>query len=72
MEYAVWTAVEESMACGIGACMSRVLPVVGSDGIPRLVRARVEGPCSDGATVRWNDVGSPPSDIEVAAAMGWH
>ena len=37
-------AVEESMACGIGVCMTCVLPVVGDDGVTRMVRSCVEGP----------------------------
>ena len=37
-------AVEESMACGIGVCMTCVLPVVGDDGQTRMVRACTEGP----------------------------
>jgi dihydroorotate dehydrogenase (NAD+) catalytic subunit len=37
-------AVEESMACGIGVCMTCVLPVVGDDGLTRMVRSCVEGP----------------------------
>jgi dihydroorotate dehydrogenase electron transfer subunit len=38
------TAVEESMACGIGVCMTCVLPVVGDDGVTRMVRSCVDGP----------------------------
>ncbi|MER5883405.1 dihydroorotate dehydrogenase electron transfer subunit [Streptomyces sp. NPDC001941] len=67
-----WTAVEEAMACGIGACMSCVLPVVGEDGTSRFVRACVEGPCFDGDTVRWDEVGMLPADLEGAEAMGLH
>ncbi len=37
-------AVEESMACGIGVCMTCVLPVIGDDGLTRMVRSCVEGP----------------------------
>ena len=37
-------AVEESMACGIGVCMTCVLPVVGEDGVTRMVRSCVDGP----------------------------
>jgi dihydroorotate dehydrogenase electron transfer subunit len=35
----VQVAVEELMACGVGVCMTCVLPVVGSDGITRMVRS---------------------------------
>src|SRR6266481_1509460 len=38
------TLVEESMACGIGVCMTCVLPVVGDDGVTRMVRSCVAGP----------------------------
>lgn len=56
-------AVEESMACGIGVCMTCVLPVVGDDGISRLVRSCVEGPVFLADRVRWNDVGTVPADV---------
>jgi dihydroorotate dehydrogenase electron transfer subunit len=56
-------AVEESMACGIGVCMTCVLPVIGEDGISRMVRSCVEGPVFLGDRVRWNDVGTVPADV---------
>ncbi len=56
-------AVEESMACGIGVCMTCVLPVVGDDGLTRMVRSCVEGPVFLGDRVRWSDVGSLPPDV---------
>ena len=59
---AVQTAVEESMACGIGVCMTCVLPVVGDDGRTRMVRSCVDGPVFHGERVRWDDVGTVPSD----------
>ncbi len=55
-------AVEESMACGIGVCMTCVLPVVGSDGLTRMVRSCVEGPVFAGDRVRWDAVGTVPAD----------
>lgn len=55
-------AVEESMACGIGVCMTCVLPVVGDDGRTRMVRSCVEGPVFAGDRVRWADVGTVPAD----------
>ncbi len=55
-------AVEESMACGIGVCMTCVLPVVGDDDVTRMVRSCVEGPVFAGDRVRWDDVGTVPSD----------
>jgi dihydroorotate dehydrogenase electron transfer subunit len=57
-----FTAVEEAMACGIGVCMTCVLPVIGDDSITRMVRACVDGPTFRGERVRWDDVGSIPSD----------
>jgi dihydroorotate dehydrogenase electron transfer subunit len=56
-------AVEESMACGVGVCMTCVLPVVGDDGVSRMVRSCVEGPVFLGDRVRWADVGTVPSDV---------
>ena len=55
-------AVEETMACGIGVCMTCVLPVVGTDGVTRMVRACVDGPVFRGDAVRWADVGTVPTD----------
>ncbi len=55
-------AVEESMACGIGVCMTCVLPVRGDDGVNRLVRSCVEGPVFRGEQVRWDDIGTVPDD----------
>ena len=62
-------AVEESMACGIGVCMTCVLPVTGSDGITRMVRSCVDGPVFRGEQVRWDDVGTIPFDA--FGAPGW-
>ena len=55
-------AVEEAMACGIGVCMTCVLPVRGADGQTRMVRSCTEGPVFDGTAVRWDDVGTVPAD----------
>ena len=55
-------AVEESMACGIGVCMTCVLPVIGDDGVTRMLRSCVEGPIFRGDRVRWADVGTIPPD----------
>ena len=65
-----YCAVEEAMACGVGVCMSCVLPVVGEDGVSRLVRSCVDGPCFDGARVRWDDLGTVPADLLGASAPG--
>ena len=65
----VQVAVEEAMACGIGVCMTCVLPVTGSDGITRMVRSCVDGPVFRGEQVRWDDVGTIPFDA--FGAPGW-
>ena len=63
-------AVEESMACGIGVCMTCVLPVRGDDGQSRFVRSCVDGPVFDADRVRWADVGTLPPDLVGADSMG--
>jgi len=63
-------AVEEAMACGIGVCMTCVLPVIGDDGKTRLVRSCVEGPVFRGDRVRWDDVHTIPSDAVGAPKVG--
>ena len=40
-------AVEESMACGIGICMTCVLPVKSADGSTTMARSCIEGPVMD-------------------------
>ena len=59
-------AVEESMACGVGVCMTCVMPVTGADGTTRMVRSCVEGPVFRGDRVRWdafeNGYGRVPVD----------
>ena len=65
-------AVEESMACGIGVCMTCVLPVVGEDGRTRMVRSCVEGPVLPGDRVRWDAVGTVPADAVGAPAGAGH
>lgn len=66
------TSVEESMACGIGVCMTCVLPVVGDDGKTRMVRSCVEGPSFHGDRVRWDAVGSIPDGTVGAPTGGGH
>lgn len=53
-------AVEEAMACGIGICMTCVLPVMGSDGKIAMLRSCIDGPVMDGAQVQWQMVGQVP------------
>ena len=65
-------AVEESMACGIGVCMSCVLPVVGDDGVTRMLRSCVDGPVFRGDRVRWDEVGSIPEGTLGAPVSGGH
>lgn len=55
-------AVEEAMACGIGVCMTCVLPVRGDDGVTRMVRSCVEGPVFMGDRMRWDALGTVPAD----------
>ena len=42
------------MACGVGVCMTCVLPVTGKDGTTRMVRSCVEGPVFRGDRMRWD------------------
>jgi dihydroorotate dehydrogenase electron transfer subunit len=69
-------AVEESMACGIGVCMTCVMPVVGNDGLTRMVRSCVEGPIFRGDRIRWDAFRDGwcqvPEDTHGAAAMRGH
>jgi dihydroorotate dehydrogenase electron transfer subunit len=65
----VQVAVEESMACGVGVCMTCVLPVVGSDGITKMIRSCMDGPVFRGEQVRWDDIGTIPFDA--FGAPGW-
>lgn len=55
-------SVEESMACGVGVCMTCVLPIIGDDSVTRMVRSCVEGPIFRGDRVRWADIGTVPPD----------
>lgn len=49
-------AVEVPTPCGTGLCHGCPLPVVGEDGIARVVRACAEGPVVRGDRVRWDDL----------------
>ena len=53
-------AVEESMACGVGICMTCVLPVSDSDGNVSMKRSCIDGPVMDGSKVVWDLVGKVP------------
>lgn len=63
-------AVEEAMACGIGVCMTCVLPIIGDDGQTRMLRSCIEGPVFAGDRIRWDALGTVPADAVGAAAMG--
>ena len=69
-------AVEESMACGVGVCMTCVMPVTGNDGVTRMVRSCVEGPVFRGDRVRWDAFGDGicrvPDDALGAPRAGGH
>ena len=47
-------AVEESMACGIGVCMTCVLPVKDEQDQIKMTRSCIDGPVMDGSKVIWN------------------
>lgn len=51
------TAVELPQPCATGLCHGCPLPVVGEDGVARVVRACTEGPVIRGDRVRWSDLG---------------
>jgi dihydroorotate dehydrogenase electron transfer subunit len=50
-------AVEESMACGVGICMTCVLPVKNENGEVKNLRSCIDGPVMDGEFVQWHLVG---------------
>jgi dihydroorotate dehydrogenase electron transfer subunit len=56
-------AVEEAMACGVGICMTCVLPVKDSSGSISMKRSCIDGPVMDGSTVCWDLVGKNPADF---------
>lgn len=69
-------AVEEAMACGVGVCMTCVMPVQGRDGRTRMVRSCVDGPVFRGDRVRWDAFSdglcTVPDDAVGAAGMRAH
>lgn len=69
-------AVEESMACGVGVCMTCVLPITGDDGRTKMVRSCVDGPVFRGDRVRWdafaNGICHVPADTIGAPPAGGH
>lgn len=63
-QHGAWsqTLLDVAMPCGTGLCNGCTLPVVGEDGITRMVRACVDGPVFRGDRVRWADLGTVPED----------
>ena len=63
-QHGAWsqTALETGPVCVSGSCLTCVVPVVGEDGVSRMVRSCVEGPVFRGDRVRWVDVGTVPED----------
>ncbi len=53
------TALESPMTCGTGFCQGCAVPVVGEDGVARMVRGCVDGPVFRGDRVRWAEVTAP-------------
>jgi dihydroorotate dehydrogenase electron transfer subunit len=53
---AVQVAVEEAMACGVGVCMTCVIPYARNGEVAN-VRACVEGPVFNGKRVAWDRIG---------------
>lgn len=49
-------AVQVAQPCGTGLCQGCPLPVVGEDGVGRIVRACTEGPVIRGDRVRWTEL----------------
>jgi dihydroorotate dehydrogenase electron transfer subunit len=46
-------SVEESMACGIGVCMTCVVPMKIDDEV-KMIRTCIDGPVMDGSTIIWD------------------
>jgi dihydroorotate dehydrogenase electron transfer subunit len=71
-QHGAWsqTALEIAHLCASGACQSCVLPVVGEDGVSRMVRSCAEGPVFRGDRVRWADLGTVPADSWGASGPG--
>lgn len=63
-EHGAWsqTALETGIVCATGSCHTCVVPVLGEDGISRMLRSCVEGPVFRGDRVRWAHLGTVPED----------
>lgn len=53
---------QDTGACGVGLCMTCVLPVVDDEGVTQMARACTDGPVLRGDRVRWDDLGTIPFD----------
>ncbi len=64
-QHGAWsqTMLDVPMPCATGVCQACVVPVVGEDGVSRLVRACAEGPVFRGDRVRWVDLGGVPEGV---------
>jgi dihydroorotate dehydrogenase electron transfer subunit len=71
-QHGAWsqTAFDTGSVCATGACQTCVVPVVGEDGVTRMLRSCVEGPVFRGDRVRWRDLGTVPEDAWGSAAAG--
>lgn len=71
-QHGAWsqTALPTGVVCATGACGTCAVPVVGEDGVSRMVRACAEGPVFRGDRVRWRDLGTVPADVRGAPAEG--
>lgn len=60
-QHGAWSqvAVQVAQPCGTGLCQGCPLPVVGEDGVGRLVRACADGPVIRGDRVRWSELVAP-------------
>lgn len=47
-------SIEESMACGIGVCMTCVIPIKDQDGLIKMRRSCIDGPVVDSESVIWD------------------
>ena len=56
-------SVEESMACGIGVCMTCVLPIEDDEGVMRMTRTCIDGPVMDGYKVHWKKSREVPEGV---------
>lgn len=54
------------LPCGTGLCHGCTVPVVGEDGVTRLLRACTDGPVFRGDRVRWSDLTGVPADVRGA------